>query len=369
MKKSRQRFIADLTRSAAARMRRSQRLEFRQGALMVRSNSPSAIAAVRERFFHYRDSARGHGEAPACAEILLLKKQPFPSVDRPRGAVRGDLFWHFREGGWQFLQKDNRLLVGFTETPGVPFVIVVNRPGRDGRMRRRKQETGKVPLKGGADFVNWEEIADLAFLIFARRSGWLCLHAACLSRRGRGVLICGPSGSGKTTAALSLLRGGFTFHSDEITAITAADGLAPSVAGVMLQPRVRASISSLDELEKSIAAASAPSVPQVLPAAVIASGLGRAVTPAAVIVIEPLKVRRKSHRMRPLDEQSALIALLGQVLDPTARSRQKQIFDSLGRLVGACRLFRLEAGSDIASLPSFIERHALRERAGQSHAG
>jgi hypothetical protein len=369
MKKSRQRFVAALTRSCAGRMRYRQRFEFLQEALTVRSNSPSAIAAVRQRFIHYCRAGRGRPDAPACAEILLLKKQPFPAIDRKSGAFCGDIFWHVREGDWQFLQKDNRLLVGFTETPGIPFVIIINRPGRDGQVRRRQRQDGKVPLKGGANFVNWEEIADLTFLIFVRRGGWLCLHAACVSQRGLGLLISGPSGSGKTTAALSLLRGGFTFHSDEITAIAPVDGFSPTVSGVMLRPRVRAQISSQDQSEKSVrAAVSAPSVPQALPAAVISSGLGRAVAPVAVLIIDPVRVRRTGHRMTPLDEQSALVALLGQVLDPTAHSRRKQIFDCLGRLVAMCRLFRLEAGSDIASLPSFIERHVFAARREKRHA-
>ena len=40
------------------------------------------------------------------------------------------------------------------------------------------------------------------------------LHAACVSRDGRGVLLCGESGAGKTTLAYACVRRGWTYISD-----------------------------------------------------------------------------------------------------------------------------------------------------------
>jgi hypothetical protein len=42
------------------------------------------------------------------------------------------------------------------------------------------------------------------------------VHAALVSRRGHGVLICGGPGAGKSTLSLSLALGGFSFHTDDI---------------------------------------------------------------------------------------------------------------------------------------------------------
>ena len=45
------------------------------------------------------------------------------------------------------------------------------------------------------------------------------IHAACVSRHGRGMLLCGDSGAGKSTLAYACARSGWTFTSDDSTYI------------------------------------------------------------------------------------------------------------------------------------------------------
>jgi hypothetical protein len=43
------------------------------------------------------------------------------------------------------------------------------------------------------------------------------VHAACIARNGRGVLLCGPSGAGKSTLSWACARDGWTFLADDCT--------------------------------------------------------------------------------------------------------------------------------------------------------
>ena len=363
-------FITELARAQEGTMRFEQRLHFLYGALAVRSNSMKAITAVKERFVHYHATGNDASALPVAADIILVKKCDFPESEGNSRAFQGDVFRHDQDNGSEFLWKENRVLVQFSSDPHARIIIIVNQPGRAAKPAPKKREAGKVPLKGGVNFVNWEEMADLLFLIFARIRGNICLHAACLSFRGRGILITGASGSGKTTAALSLLRGGFTYHSDEITIIPESSGDPCLISGLLLNPRIRARIAGLNDLEKSIHSPFwGKSIVHALPARVIAAGKDKAVKPSAMVVIDYVRSRKTHHQIFALDEQSALVMLLGQVLDPTHHTRPRQVFDSLCRLTGMSRLFKLEAGTDIASLPAFVKRHAFGHRSERRGVG
>lgn len=363
-------FIAELTRAQEGAMRFEQRLQFMHGALAVRSNSMKAIAAVKERFIHYHDTGNDASIVPVAADIILVKKHDFPRSEGNSHAFQGDVFCHDQDNDSEFLWQGNRVLVQFAGDPQARISIIVNQPGRTVKPPAKKREAGKVPLKGGVNFVNWEEMADLLFLVFARIRGNICLHAACLSHHGRGLLITGSSGSGKSTAALSLLRGGFTYHSDEITVIPESSGDPYLVSGLLLNPRIRARIASLYDLEKSIhSPISGASISQALPARVIAAGKSKAVRPFAVVVIDYVRQRKTHHQISDLDEQSALVMMLSQVLDPTSHTRPRQVFESLCRLTGMSRLFKLEAGTDLASLPAFLKRHAFGHESAGVAAG
>jgi HprK-related kinase A len=59
--------------------------------------------------------------------------------------------------------------------------------------------------------INWR--------VIARRSDHLLLHAATLSKDGRGVILAGESGSGKSTLSAALLARGWQYCCDELAII------------------------------------------------------------------------------------------------------------------------------------------------------
>ena len=63
------------------------------------------------------------------------------------------------------------------------------------------------------------------------------IHASCVAREGRGVLLLGPSGSGKSDLLLRLLQRGFDLVADD--RVDLADGVAcpPATLAGLLEVR------------------------------------------------------------------------------------------------------------------------------------
>lgn len=57
-----------------------------------------------------------------------------------------------------------------------------------------------------------------------KRKGRFPLHAGCVAREGRGVLLAGPSGSGKSTLTASLVADGWDFLSDDMVLVARQAG-------------------------------------------------------------------------------------------------------------------------------------------------
>lgn len=64
------------------------------------------------------------------------------------------------------------------------------------------------------------------------------LHAACIGRNGRGILLCGDSGAGKSTLAYGCARKGWTYTSDD-TSYLINDSVEPRVIGHAHRVRFR----------------------------------------------------------------------------------------------------------------------------------
>lgn len=64
------------------------------------------------------------------------------------------------------------------------------------------------------------------------------LHAACIGRKGRGILLCGDSGAGKSTLAYGCAREGWTYTSDD-TSYLINDSATPRVIGHAHRVRFR----------------------------------------------------------------------------------------------------------------------------------
>ena len=70
------------------------------------------------------------------------------------------------------------------------------------------------------------------------------LHAACVSKNKRGILLCGDSGAGKSTLAYACARAGWTYTSDD-TSYLINDAAKPRVIGHSHRMRFRPTAKDL----------------------------------------------------------------------------------------------------------------------------
>jgi energy-coupling factor transporter ATP-binding protein EcfA2 len=78
------------------------------------------------------------------------------------------------------------------------------------------------------------------------------IHAACVGREGKGILLCGDSGAGKSTLAYACARTGWTYTSDD-TSYLINESAVPRVIGhshrMRFRPAAKDLFSELADLE------------------------------------------------------------------------------------------------------------------------
>jgi len=99
------------------------------------------------------------------------------------------------------------------------------------------QRTGLIVVSRAmlrsAYHVRYELLEFAVFTLASRVLGLAPLHAACIGRGGRGLLLMGDSGAGKTTAALHCLLRGLDFLSEDSVFVAADSLLATGVANFL----------------------------------------------------------------------------------------------------------------------------------------
>jgi hypothetical protein len=96
-------------------------------------------------------------------------------------------------------------------------------------VRRRAQVIASESMLQHAYHLRCELIEFAVFILAARGIGLVPLHAACVGRQGRGLLLLGGSGSGKSTLALHGLLRGLELLAEDAVFVQPADLLATGV--------------------------------------------------------------------------------------------------------------------------------------------
>jgi hypothetical protein len=159
------------------------------------------------------------------------------------------------------------------------------------------------------------------------------LHAALLSKGGRGILLLGSPGSGKSTLALALMHHGYAYGSDDVTLVN-ADG---SVTGVALAPGVKEGSWKIAEaLECRLTPLPAHVRPDGQRTRFVELGKDRLVPTSRVETI--MTLRRNSDaasRMQPMRSEETLAELLRESRASGGRCSVETITALSGLVKGA----------------------------------
>ncbi|MGO9950265.1 MAG: serine kinase [Steroidobacteraceae bacterium] len=81
-------------------------------------------------------------------------------------------------------------------------------------------------------YVRYEMLEFAVYVLASRAQGLVPLHAACVGRGGRGILLLGSSGSGKSTVSLHCLLQGLEFLAED-SVLVDPNGLATGIANYL----------------------------------------------------------------------------------------------------------------------------------------
>jgi hypothetical protein len=224
-------------------------------------------------------------------------------------------------------------------------------PGRSAR------EHVVVPMQGELIYLLGDR-ASLAYYttmnlfggVVARlRERYTCLHAASVSRRQRGVILCGAARCGKTSLTATMILQGFDYSSDDVTLIERES------LEVAAFPRALNIREESPELSPAlIAGARRIGRFAIADQERLIVDLGRPM-PASV---EPVAVCFPDYstdalaEVRPVTKAEALLQLMRHRFHPLGTHADSALaadFDALGRLAEHCACYALTFSDPVAA--------------------
>ena len=172
------------------------------------------------------------------------------------------------------------------------------------------------------------------------------LHAACVARRDRGLLLLGPSGRGKSTLAADLVGRGFDFLSDDRCFVRETEERTVEALAFYEPFKLFASnvshlraLRGADRLSADEASKQSFDIRAHYPER-------RQLRSRIAGLVFPQWSPEETSRLEPVAPGQALLELLPLTMVCFEPTSAKQQFDALGRLVASLPIVRLYLGRD-----------------------
>jgi hypothetical protein len=284
--------------------------------------------------------------SPEPAQLVFDIRGPgasLESIPRPDGTPRR--VYDAAAGGFDYFDDRDTLFVDYAD------VLRLRCDPRPGRI----DVVIDAPVPGRMLAIN--PLFTIPLLEVAKRHARFGLHAACVARGGKGVLIAGPSGAGKSTLAVALVRAGFDFLSDDIVFLRYEEGQRGEMRAIGFPDTVDLTTATIAMFAELADIGDVP-LPDGRPkhrvriedrfgATAVAS-----CTPRALVLVE--LASDEGSALVPVAKNDALVTLAPNVLLTEERSSQAH-FTSLAALAREVPCYALRNGRDVAETVRLIE--------------
>jgi hypothetical protein len=262
-------------------------------------------------------------------------------VQKPQG--QGRAFYELPSGQAVYFEASDEIYVSFGDG-----VRALAEP-RWGRASFSVVEPGPVNV-----FMASHLLLTIVLVEMMKRRDCYGIHAAGFSRDGKAILIPGTSGAGKSTLAITLLRSGFGYLSDDMVFLCRRAGgleILGFPEDVDVSDRTIEFFPELYSLRESPRAPGWPKK-QVRADEIYRAELVRESRPGAMVI--PKISGKTRSTVRPIDADEALRELVSNVLLTETRSCQEHL-NILTELVRQTPCYRLETGQDFDRIPALFQ--------------
>jgi hypothetical protein len=285
------------------------------------------------------------GSVAQPGEIISFDFQPASGasshlLEKPKGL--GSSFYEFESGEAFYFKESDQLYLAFGE--GVRVLCTPS----EGQAHFSVVESDPVNL-----FMATHLMFTILLVEMLKRRGYYSVHAAGFSQDGKAILIPGTSGAGKSTLAITLLRSGFGYLSDDMVFLRRdSDGLRvlgfPEDVDVSEQTiRFFPELRFLGRVPKRYGWPKK----QVRADEVYGAELVQEAVPRAIVL--PQIAHRETSAVRRISPDEALLEIVSNVLLTEIRSCQSHL-NVLTELVMHTPCYRLETGRDFDQIPVIL---------------